>query len=186
MPKTSIDAFVPEFQELFATIHRSQWAIGRRLIERGIMSDTDRTALGKKLSPAVGLGTMNKYAKVYTEFSQKYPDGPQDVAFGVFAELTRVSDVQWRDNFLKQHPKATVTFTERAVNKKLLEDRQGRGPRFNATAAMVLASEGAHQVIRADGRLQGDGTGDILFDGISRAQLVGPDLNGKYRLEFAV
>jgi hypothetical protein len=185
--KTDVSTHVEEFQALFTTIERSQWTIGKRLTELQY-GDSEMTSLGQQLRPVVGLSSLKRYETVYRTFKDQFPDGPKDFAWGVLNQLARVTSdhaVEWRAQFLKEHPKATVSLAARKVNEKIREDRDGgRGPRFKATGSLVLAGEGVQHKVNVEGLLKKDGLGSLEISGLDSAQLVGPDDYGIIRLSF--
>lgn len=178
------DTLARQFSKLLEQEQKSQWLQGKFLHDHDLVSDGQLQRLGQIVNRTAA--TLRRYREVYVQFREMFPAGPPiELPYGVLSQLVRIPDPEWREKFLVNHPTPGVNAAERAVNSKLLEDRKGRGPRFNVTGNIIMSGEGCTQVVRVDGRLQGDGTGDLVIDGITQAQVEGPDINGKFRLVFS-
>lgn len=178
------DGLARQFSKILEQEQKSQWLQGKFLHDHDLVSDGQLQRLGQIVNRTVA--TLKRYREVYVQFREMFPAGPPvELPHGVLSQLVRIPDPEWREKFLANNPTATVNAAERAANSRILEDRKGRGPRFSVTRNLILTGEGCSQTVRVDGRLQADGTGDLVIDGITQAQVEGPDINGKFRLVFS-
>lgn len=156
----------------------SRFAIGDYLIDVGPLRPSELAELAQLVHREKS--TLETYLRVSTVF----PDSRRryGLAWGVFKQLARIADEEWQDKFLADHPNATGSATERAVNAKLTADRGSteQGRRRSSGRAWVPGVE-------VDVTLDDQTNGRIVLNGdIDKAAVVYSEVHGKWTVEFTL
>jgi len=184
MPKQhderDIEMIAQGLRPLLKVEAESRFAIGDYLIENNHLRPSEMKRLAAMVNREKP--TLETYLKVSTMFPESRRN--YSLAWGVFKQLARVEDEEWQDEFLREHPTATTTASERAVNAKLTAHRstEKRSPHRISDRAWVPGVE-------VDVAVFGDSlaSGMLTLTGaIEKAELVFSEIHGQWRLEFAL
>jgi hypothetical protein len=158
----------------------SRFAIGDYLIENNHLRPSEMKRLAELVSREKS--TLEAYLKVSTVFPPSRRN--YKVAWGVFKQLSRVEDEEWQDEYLAQHPGATTTPTERAVNAKLLADR-GTDKRPRQRWSDRAWVPGVDVDVAVFGEKLASGMLTLNGD-LEKAELVFSEVHGQWRVEFTL
>jgi hypothetical protein len=171
------ETLASEFEEMFKSIDKMQWDIGKRLYECGIVSDGQRQKLGQRIGR--NPKTLKIYYEVYVNFHERWPDGrPGNISHGVLEELLRLADETLRDAFFERYAQPTVAQAEQYVNQHL-HPHGRKSPRQTESTSVMIG--GVVFSISATAA----GSGRVEITGASKVGEVKPSLQeGSWTFDY--
>lgn len=180
MAKTDYHRLGDEFRKLLTDEQNAQWAQGKFMYDNDLSSDGQLQRFGKEVEREPS--TLKKRREVYVQFRDRFPDGPPvGLAFGVLKELIRIPDPDWRDQFLNEHPHATISQAEKAVNEELIRQRRTRVPRAKLSDYALVGG------VKVDVTVRDSSRGELVITGAGKVGNASLDeLTGDWRVSFTL
>jgi hypothetical protein len=184
-PAIDYKALAPELEQMFRSIDKMQWEIGKWLADHQIVSDGQR----QRMADLIGRQpkTLKTYYEIYVNFRERWPEGrPEYISHGVLEQLNRIGDENAenaRDEFLSRYSASTArptsTDAEKFVNARIAEKRGTRSQRQRESCPVTVG--GVRFIISVDD----DGSGLIKISGASRIGAVRQGMHeDSYSIEF--